>query len=70
VASSSARKSGIPPEERGPVLLDLLPTTEAAVGMGRLLAPVIRVEAGEEFLQVVLVHGTLELIENFPGAGL
>jgi hypothetical protein len=51
-------------EDRGPVLPDLLPAHERPVGMHRLLAAVLRVEAGDEGVQVVAVLGVAESLKR------
>ena len=52
-------------EERLPVLLDLLSATEASIWMNGLLAPVVRIEAREKCLQVMLIHRIVQALEDF-----
>jgi hypothetical protein len=51
-------------EERRPVFLDLLSTSEASGWMSGLLAPVVGIEAGEKCLQIVLVHCMVEALQS------
>jgi hypothetical protein len=51
-------------EDLGPVLVDLLAAHERPVGMQRLLAVVLRVEAGDEGVQVLAVLGVAESLKH------
>ena len=51
-------------KESRPVLLDLLSTSKAPIRVHGLLAPVVRIEAGEESPQVVLVHCLAEALDD------
>jgi hypothetical protein len=51
-------------KDLGPVLAGLLAAHECPVGMHRLLAAVVRVKAGDEGVQVVVVLGVAESLKH------
>ena len=58
-------KVGYALEERVPIRPDLFSTTEAPIWMNGLLTSVIRMEARDKRLQVMLVHSTVKTLQNF-----
>ena len=57
-------KVGYALEERLPVRPDLFSTAEASIWMNGLLTPVVRMEAGDKLLQVMLVHRVMQTLED------